>query len=263
MKRNARKEHIRKIKRHRRPRIGIRTHPCGAERNKRHHEQPRDVAPQNLAVHGRNIMQNKMMIHPVDGDKEKTQHIRKQSRSKRQQIGKGVPRRQLKLQNHNRNDNCEDAVAESLQSVLLRMYHLPVPVSRSLLNESALIYLVESPPKLIAGIHHNRTCPRNRLVQPPRTHKQNLNRKISRFNPHAVALTQPRRSLCRNRRSAHDSRTLKSKHHRRLILPGHIQRHRAVRIKEDIVVVKRQILPLNTAVSRVVTRDKAEPTAVL
>jgi hypothetical protein len=59
-----------------------------------------------------------MVVVPVDAEIDETQHIADENRRQRRECGEVMTGRNLQLQHQDRDQNREDAVAESFEAVL-------------------------------------------------------------------------------------------------------------------------------------------------
>src|SRR5436305_13885622 len=70
-------------------------------------------------------MQHVMVVVPVDADINEIQDVTEEHRQHGQQVMEAVAMRRLHLQHHDRDDDCDHAVAECLQA---SGAHLPSPL---------------------------------------------------------------------------------------------------------------------------------------
>ena len=120
---DACESHVRKINCQWRPRHRITANPRCRERNKRHYEQPCDIAPENADIDFLCNVEYQMVIYPVNRNKKEAEQIGEQCGQQRQKITKSVAYRLFQLQYCNCYYNREHAVAERFQSVFFHFAH--------------------------------------------------------------------------------------------------------------------------------------------
>src|ERR1700739_614195 len=102
-------------------------HPASSKRKQRQPEQQVQVRPKDRARYPRGGMQQVMMIVPIDADINETQDVAEEDRQYGQQVVRAVTPRYFHFQHHDRDDDRDHAIAESLQS---SCPHLLSPLAR-------------------------------------------------------------------------------------------------------------------------------------
>jgi len=103
------------IGRRRERREVILAHPRGRERKQRQPEEQVEIGPQHDAIELARRIEQMVMVVPVDTDVDEAEQIDQQRRQHRAQ---GIPVRAMwhfQLQHHDRDQDCDHAIAEGLE----------------------------------------------------------------------------------------------------------------------------------------------------
>src|SRR5580658_813955 len=114
--RNARKEQQQTVERYRPGGIIILVEPSGRKRHKRKPEQQVQVGPKDWSGNPLGSVQKMVMIVPVDADVDKAQDVAQEDGSRGPERLQRRAGRNLEVQNHDRDNDCEYAVAESFKT---------------------------------------------------------------------------------------------------------------------------------------------------
>jgi len=105
----------------------ILTHPARNERKERQPEKKMQIGPKDATGHPSACVQHMVMIVPVDADVDEAENVAHEYGKEGCQRSDAVTMRNLHLQNHDRNDDRDDTVAEGLESVLAHACVLEQP----------------------------------------------------------------------------------------------------------------------------------------
>src|ERR1700739_2951664 len=113
------------IKRDRPRRIVVLANPSCGEGRERKPEQQVEISPEDRSGNTFRRVQEVVMIVPVDADVNETEDVTQEDGNHRPKRFKRRPGRHPEVQDHDRYDDREDAVAEGFETALV---HLPEPV---------------------------------------------------------------------------------------------------------------------------------------
>lgn len=90
--------------------------PVGGERKQREAEEKHQVGPQNTVGDRLHLVDEIVMVDPVNPDLHEGEQIEKDGRQRRAQAGEAVGARHLELQHHDGDDDRDDAVGKRLET---------------------------------------------------------------------------------------------------------------------------------------------------
>src|SRR5262249_43009825 len=99
------------------------------------------VCPKDRACYRRGGMQQVVVVVPVDADINETQDVAEEDRQYGQQVVRFVAVRYFHFQHHDRDDDRNPAVAETLQS---SRPHLPSPLTRLAARRTPSVRLTQT-----------------------------------------------------------------------------------------------------------------------